>query len=215
MELEGKNIEAKEIKKTGTTTVALKCKDAVVFAADMRASSYTFIAAKNVDKIHPIDNHIAMTIAGSVGDAQALVRWMSSSAKEYKIREGRPITIKAASNLLSNVLFNYKYYPFWVQLILGGYDGKPAIYELDAVGGVTSEDFISTGSGSPMVYGVLESEYKPDMDLDDAVKLAAKCVHIAMKRDCATGDGINIVTVTKDGYRKFSQDEVLKIVGKK
>ena len=202
----------KKVMKTGTTTVALKCKDGVVFAADRRASAWTFIAAKNVDKIHMIDKHLAMTIAGSVGDAQTLVRWMRTITKEYRMRENRPINVRAAATLLANVLFNYKMFPFWVQLIIGGYDKKPEIYNLDAVGGMTSEDFISTGSGETLVYGLLESEYKKNLPLEEAMKLAVKSVHIAMKRDAATGDGIMLVTVTKDGYKEWSQEDVDRIL---
>jgi len=212
-QMDKKNHE--KLLKTGTTTVALKCKDGIVFAADRRASAWTFIAAKNVEKIHKIDDNIAMTIAGSVGDAQALVRWMRTMVKDYRIKEGRPMTIKAASTLLANVLFNYKLSPFWVQLIIGGYDSKPEIYNLDAVGGTTSEEFISTGSGSYLVYGVLESEYKKNQDLEDAMRLAIKSVQIAMKRDAATGDGIMLVTVTKDGYKEWTDDEIKRLMEKK
>lgn len=195
--------------KKGTTTVGLVGGDGVVLAADMRASMGFFIANKQAKKIHKIDEHIGMTIAGSVGDAQALVRWMQAELRLYKLQNNEPMPVKAAATLLSNILFQQKFFPFLVQLLLSGVDAKgPSIYNLDPIGGVTTEKFTSTGSGSPVAYGVLESHYKEGMKVDELLPLAAKAINIAMKRDAATGDGINLVSITSKGYRQYSKEEI-------
>ncbi|MCD6549862.1 archaeal proteasome endopeptidase complex subunit beta [Candidatus Micrarchaeota archaeon] len=198
---------------TGTTTIALTCKEGVVLSADKRASSYFFIASKDIPKIHAIDLRKAMTISGSVGDAQTLVRWIKSQLFVHRTREGKPLSTKGAATLLSNVLFSYKYYPFLVQLILAGYeDETPEIYSIDAIGGITKEKFVSTGSGSPIAYGVLENEYRENLSLEDALKIAAKGIHTSMQRDSATGNGIDLVAITEKGVERYPKEEVEKIL---
>src|SRR6476660_4525766 len=160
--------------KKGTTTGALTCKDGVVLAADTRASAGFFIADRHVMKIQRIDKHIGMTIAGGVADAQNLVDIMRYNANIYKLSNKEPIPVKSAARLCSNVLFNQRYFPYFVQIILAGYDaqGVGQIYNIDLFGSMTSEKFISTGSGSPVAYGYLEAEFKADLGVNDAYKVA-------------------------------------------
>ncbi|MEM0438159.1 MAG: archaeal proteasome endopeptidase complex subunit beta [Candidatus Micrarchaeia archaeon] len=199
--------------KKGTTTVGLVGRDGVVLAADMRASMGYFIANKETDKIHKIDEHIGVTIAGSVGDAQALVRWMQAELKLYRLQNNTPMTVRAASTLLSNILFQQKWFPFLVQMLVAGYDEKgPSIYNLDPIGGVTSEKYTSTGSGSPVAYGVLESHYREGMKVEELLPIAVKAINIAMKRDAATGDGINLVSITQKGYKVYTKEEIQSLL---
>ncbi len=199
------------IVKTGTTTLGLVCSDGVVFASDKRATMWHFIADKNIQKVYSITDYIAMTTAGSVGDAQALVRYIQSEINLYETREGRRMTVQGATTLMSNILFGYKMFPFLVQLIIGGYDKSPKLYSLDPGGGVTSEDFISTGSGSPIAYGVLETNYKKDKTIKENLPLAVKAILTAMKRDSATGDGVDLVSIDKSGFKRYTKEEIEKL----
>lgn len=205
-------LEGNQASKKGTTTVGLICSDGIVFAADRRASMGYFIAAKDVDKIHQIDDRLALTIAGSVADAQSLVRLMQAELKLYKMRNGEPMSLTAATTLLSNILFQYKMFPFYVQLLLGGVDKTPAIYSLDPIGGVTTENIVSTGSGSPMVYGLLEDQYREGKPIKENIKLALRGIATAMKRDAATGENIDLVHISKDGFKRYGRDEVKKLL---
>ena len=146
----------KELK--GTTTVGIVCKDGVVLASEKRATMGTFIATHEAKKIYQIDDFVGMTTAGAVGDAQQLVRIISAEARLYKVRRGEPMSVKAIATLLSNILSASKYFPFLVQLLVGGVDTKgPSIYSLDLLGGQIEErKVVATGSGSPIAYGVLE-----------------------------------------------------------
>ena len=136
----------KEGLQTGTTTVGLVCKDGIVLASDRRATMGYMIASKDIDKIYAIADNIGMTIAGSVGDAQTLVRWMQAEIKLYELRHEKRITVEAAATLLANILVQYKYYPFWVQLLVGGVDEKAKLYSIDMLGGITEEKMTSTVS---------------------------------------------------------------------
>lgn len=216
IELEG-DMEMKT--KKGTTTVGLVCSDGIVFGADTRASMGYFIAAKDVQKIHQVDDHLAMTIAGSVADAQTLVRVMQAELRLFKMRKGHNLSVNAATSLLANIMYQYKYFPFYVQILIGGVDtnGKGSIYNLDPLGGVTGENVISTGSGSPMAYGLLEDQYVENRPIKENLKLAGRAIATAMKRDAATGEHVDLIHVNADGFKRYSRDEIKKILegGKK
>ncbi len=205
-------ITAAEAKKTGTTTVGLVCKDGVVLASDRRATMGYFIASKDIDKIYPIADNIAMTIAGSVGDAQTLVRWMKAELKLYELKHGRKPNVEAAATLLANILSQYKYFPFFVQLLVGGVDKKPRLFSVDMLGGVTEEKMTATGSGSPIAYGVMEELFHENASVNDNLMLAAKSVRAAMARDAGSGERIDLTIVSKKGFQRIKKEEVQKML---
>jgi proteasome beta subunit len=197
----------------GTTTIGLVCDKGVVMASERRATMGHFIASKDAKKVYQIDDLIAMTTAGSVGDAQRLVKWMQVESKLYKMRREEPMTVKGIVSLLANILSGNRYFPYYVQLLVGGVDKNgPSVYSLDAIGGIIEEKkAVSTGSGSPMAYGVLEDRYTENMPIDDGVELAVRALHNAMKRDSASGDGISVVKITAEGYFEIEDAEIKKL----
>jgi proteasome beta subunit len=199
---------ADQIKK-GTTTCALTCKDGVVLAADTRASAGFFIADRHVMKIQKVDGHLAMTIAGGVADAQNLVDTMRYNANIFKLANREVMPVKSAARLCSNILFNNRYFPYYVQIIMAGYTNEEGgrIYNIDLFGSLTTEKFISTGSGSPVAYGYLESEFKEGMSVNEAYKVAMHAIAAAIRRNAGTGDSINVAIIDKDGYRELSKEQ--------
>ncbi len=197
----------------GTTTIGLVCDKGVVLASERRATMGHFIASKDAKKVYQIDDLVAMTTAGSVGDAQRLVKWMQVESKLYKMRREEPMTVKGLVSLLANILSGNRYYPYFVQLLVGGVDKNgPGVYSLDAVGGMIEEKkAVATGSGSPMAYGVLEDRYVDNMPLDEGVELAVRALHNAMKRDSASGDGVSVVKITAAGYVEIEDSEIKKL----
>jgi len=198
----------------GTTTVGVVCSDGVILGADMRATMGHFIANKKTDKVLKLQDHLAMTVAGGVGDAQSLNRLLKAECSLYEMQRKQRISVKGAATLLGTVLQQSKYYPYWVQLLVGGIDleDKPGIYSIDMAGGVVSEEFVSTGSGSMMVYGVFEDQFSKNKTIKENLPLVVRAINSAMKRDSASGDGLNIVTIDKKGYKKLSQSEIKDIV---
>jgi proteasome beta subunit len=203
---------ADQIKK-GTTTCALTCKDGVVLAADTRASAGLFIADRHVMKIQRVDRHLAMTIAGGVADAQNLVDTMRYNANIYRLQNKELMPVKSASRLCSNILFNQRYFPYYVQIIMAGYtkDEGSQINNIDLFGSLTSEKFISTGSGSPVAYGYLVSEYKPYLSVNEAYKIAMQAIAAAIRRNAGTGDNINVVIIDENGYRELSKEQKAEV----
>jgi proteasome beta subunit len=194
--------------KKGTTTCALTCSDGVVLAADTRASAGFFIADRHVMKIQKVDRHLGMTIAGGVADAQNLVDIMRYNANIFRISNRKLMPVKSAARLCSNVLFNQRYFPFYVQIIMAGYDSEKVaqIYNIDLFGSMTTENFISTGSGSPVAYGYLETEFRDDLNVDDGYKIAIRAIAAAIRRNAGTGDGINVVIIDKEGFRELPKE---------
>ncbi|MEW5955719.1 MAG: archaeal proteasome endopeptidase complex subunit beta [Candidatus Micrarchaeota archaeon] len=192
----------------GTTTVGVVFKDGVVLAADKRATVGNIIQSKTVDKILPVGDKMVMAIAGAVGDAQSLARIIRAEIELYKYSKGESITVQSAATLLANILQGSKYFPYYVGLILGGYDSGPRLFDFDPFGGLLEHKYVSTGSGSVVAYGVLDEYYQEGMSKDEAVQLAAKAVHAAIKRDIYTGEGIDVVCVTTKEAKRLSPQEV-------
>ena len=199
-----------EVLKTGTTTVGITAGDYVIMGTDSRATMENFISNKNAQKLYQIDNYAAMTIAGLVGDAQVLVRYMKAEMELYRVQRKVSMPIDAAATLLSNMLNQTKFYPYMVQLLVGGYDTKPHIFSIDAAGGSVEDIYASTGSGSPFVYGVLEAEYQKNMSLDDGINLVIKAISAAKQRDSASGNMLQLGVIDpKKGFYYLSEDEIL------
>ena len=194
----------------GTTTVGLVCKDGVILATEKRAMAGYLIASKRAKKIYEIDAHLGATIAGAVGDSQALVRIIEANARLYKYEHGIPILVEAVANLASNILFNQRWFPFITELIIGGIDQTGyRLFFLDPIGGLLEDEMISTGSGSPIAYGVLEDQFKEAMSVDDGVNLTIRALRAAMERDAASGNGIEVAIITKEvGFKLLPQKDV-------
>ena len=202
-----------EATKTGTTTIGIVNSDGVVLASEHRATMGNFIAHKETQKVFKIDDNLGLTTAGLVGDAQVLARYIKAEVELYKLRRQAPMSVKAAATLMSNILRrgggSQGFY--YVGLIVGGHDSEGGhVYSLDAAGGSIPDNYISVGSGSPYAYGVLEDHFKKDLPLSDSIDLAIRALNAAMKRDSASGDGMAIITITKDGYVEVSDEEISK-----
>jgi proteasome beta subunit len=198
----------------GTTTVGVVCTDGVILSSDTRVTMGYFVAHKTGKKIYQIDDHIAMTISGSVADAQRVVEVLKVNAKLYKLNNGRPIPIKAASRLVANLLFSARLAPLIAQILVGGVDSTgPHVFSLDPLGSLVEEKCVATGSGSPIAYGVLEDRYKEGATIEEILPVVVRAVDSAMKRDIASGNNFDIAVITKDGYRALSTDEKKGILG--
>jgi proteasome beta subunit len=184
----------------GTTTVGLVVRDGVILAGDRRATAGSYIAHKNVRKVLYISDTIAVTTAGSVADLQYLYDILKN-VYHYNRITGRPTTIRALASYISAILTLSKYFPYIVQLIIGGYDEEGArMYCVDYFGDLTEEKYIATGSGSPIAMGVIEDEYREEMSIDEAADLAKRAIISAIKRDSFTGTGVIVSKITKSGH---------------
>ncbi len=205
----------RDILKTGTTTVAIKCRDGIVLGADTRVTTGYFIAHKHGKKIHMITPYIAVTIAGVVADAQAIINLMKYNVNLYEVRLNKKMTAKSAARLLSLILFNNRLFPYITELIIAGKDMDGfSIYKLDPFGSLIKDDIVATGSGSTVAIGVLESEYKSDITIEEGVKLVVKALLAAIRRDTASGDDIDVAIINDAGFRELSREEKKEVISK-
>ena len=187
--------------KTGTTTVGLICKDAVILGTDKRATMSYFVASKTSEKLHKIQEHLYMTIAGTVADAQYLIDVLRAETTLYQLKEEKTIKVKSAGKILSNILYRNKMYPYQVGLLLGGVTEEegPVLLDIGAYGSILPDKFCAVGSGQNFSYGVLEAKYKDDLTTEEGKDIIIKAISSSIIRDMASGNGIDIAIVKKDG----------------
>ena len=196
---------------TGTTTIGIVCKDGVVLATERRATAGTMIMNKQTTKVFKIDQNLGVTIAGMVGDAQVLTRYLKAEVALYRLRRNGQVSAEGAATLLANILSGSRYYPYYAWLILGGVDAKGGhVFSVDPAGGCIEDRFCSIGSGSTFAYGVLEEGYSRDMSTSDGIDLALRGLRVAMSRDSASGDGYLVHVISSKEYRELSDDEINK-----
>ncbi len=205
------NVEEKILH--GTTTVGIKAKDGVVLCADMRASAGYFIANNNTMKIQKIDDHAGMTMAGGVADAQNITDILRYHANIHRIQKQEPIPIKSLTRLTSLIFHQNRGYPFIADILVGGYDNDgPALFNIDMFGSVEEKVYVTTGSGSPVAYGLLEEEFREELIVEEAKVIALRAVKAAITRNIGTGDGINVSIIDKNGFRLLTKEQKKAII---
>jgi proteasome beta subunit len=181
-----------------TTIVGIRTKEGVVLGSDRRASKGFFIGSKITQKIIKIDDTLAVAIAGQLSDADYMVKLVKAERNLIELRRGFPVTVKESARLIANQAYTglKNYQPYFIELLVGGVDQEGGqIFVADMSGAITTEEFASSGSGSPIAYGVLESIYHKDMTNEQAKEIATKAVAAAMERDPGSGNGIDVLTI--------------------
>lgn len=194
----------------GTTTVGVVCRDGVILGTDTRATMGNYVASKHAKKVYKITDNLAMTIAGGVAVAQRVVEILKINARLYELEKNRSIPVNSAARLVSNLLFSNREVgnPLPMQALIGGFDETgPHVYNLDPYGSLTEEKMVSTGSGSPFAYGVLEAQYREGSTVDEMLPIVVKAVDSAMKRDVASGDSFDVAVIDAVGFRELSPEE--------
>ncbi|HET8719517.1 MAG TPA: archaeal proteasome endopeptidase complex subunit beta [Candidatus Nitrosotenuis sp.] len=205
------NVEEKILH--GTTTVGIKASNGVVLCADMRASAGYFIANNNTMKIQQIAKHAGMTMAGGVADAQNITDVLRYHANIHKVQKNENIPIRSLARLCSLLFHQNRGYPFIADILIGGYDKEgPGLVNIDMFGSVEEKKYVTTGSGSPVAYGVLEDEYNSNLKVEEAKIIALRAVKAAIVRNIGTGDGINVAIIDKDGFRLLTKEQKKAII---
>lgn len=189
----------------GATTVGVVCRDGVILASEKRVSYGYLVVSKGGKKVFRITDNIGAACAGLVSDMQILVREVSAYVNLYSLDVGRPISVRSAAKLMSNLLFARRLTPLITQTIVGGVDDEgPSLYVLDILGSVIPDKYAAVGSGTEIAVGVLEESYREDMDIKDGKVLVTRAIKSAISRDIMSGDGIDFLLITKDGSKEES-----------
>jgi proteasome beta subunit len=189
----------------GATTVGVVFKDGVVLASEKRVTYGYFVMSRGGKKVFKITDSIGVACAGLVGDMQILAKEMEAQTNLYSMDVGRKISVRSASKLMATVLFNRRYAPLITQTIVGGVDEEgPSLYVLDVLGSLIPDKYAAVGSGTELAIGVIEDAYKETMTADEAKELVIRSIKSAINRDSMSGDGIDILIITKEGITEES-----------
>lgn len=190
----------------GATAIGITYQDGIVLAAEKRISYGNFVVNKNTKKIFPITDQVASACAGMVADMQVLARQVEALAKIRKLETRREMATNSVAKLMSVIMFERRYFPLLTQVIVGGVQTTPEIYTLDPLGSLLPDNYAAVGTGAELALGLIDSEYKKNMSEDASKKLAIKAIKSSVQRDSASGDGIDILTITKKGIEQESMN---------
>ncbi|UIO98781.1 proteasome subunit beta [Halobaculum sp. CBA1158] len=178
---------------------------AVVLASDRRASLGGMVASKRAEKVYPVGDAAALAFTGSVSGAQALVSDLNAERRLYELRRGRRMSTTALAGYAATEMRRQQY---GVQHLLGGVDDDGArLFAFDAAGSTLEQPYAADGSGGQVAYGTLENGYEEGIGVGEAERLAARAVAAASERDTASGNGLQLVTVTADGVESGVYDD--------
>jgi proteasome beta subunit len=189
----------------GATAVGITFDGGVVFASEKRIAYGNFLVSKNTKKTYSLTDKVGTSVAGLVADMQILVLQIKALAKIRKMELKRDVPQNSIAKMMSNMMYERRFFPLLTQVIVGGVVDKPSIFTLDPLGSVLPDDYAAVGTGAEMALGVLDHQYKANMSEKEATELAIKSVKAATMRDSFSGDGIDVLVITKQGAKEFTE----------
>jgi proteasome beta subunit len=202
--------------KSGTTILGIVCKDGVVMASDRQSTAGTIVMKKNSDKTIPLGNYFLYAGCGVSSAIQKLSKILEAELRLKELRSKSRPTVREAANLLGALIYNnirqFTRVEDVVGALIGGFneDGSVELYTLDPAGLIDKvEDYdASVGSGMPFSLGLLERQYKKDLNVKQGIELAKECLLSSTQRDVGSGYGVDIFTITKEGIKKVFEQEL-------
>jgi proteasome beta subunit len=189
----------------GATAVGIIFNDGVVIASEKRIAYGNFLVSKTTKKTFPLTDKVGAACAGLVADMQILALQIRALTKIRKMELKRDVPPNSVAKMISNLMYERRYFPLLTQVIVGGIIDKPAIYTLDPLGSVLPDEYAAVGTGAEMALGVLDPQFKEGMSEKDAVDLAIRSIKAATMRDSFSGDGIDVLVITKQGIKEFTE----------
>ncbi len=189
----------------GATAVGMIYNEGVVFVSERRIAYGNFLVSKSTKKTFQITPKVGAACAGLVADMQILSLQISALAKIRKMEIKREIPPNSIAKMMSNMMYERRFFPLLTQVIVGGMVDKPNIYTLDPLGSVLPDEYAAVGTGAEMALGVLDPQFKPNMTEQEAKDLAIKSIRSASLRDSFSGDGIDMLVINKQGSNMTSE----------
>ncbi|WAR12116.1 PSB5-like protein [Mya arenaria] len=185
----------------GTTTLAFKFQHGVVVAVDSRATAGPYIASQTVKKVIEINPYLLGTMAGGAADCSYWERVLAKQCRIYELRNKERISVAAASKLLANM-----------GTMIAGWDKKgPGLYYVDSDGERLTNNLFSVGSGSVYAYGVLDSGYRWDLGVQEALDLGQRAIYHATFRDAYSGGVVNLYHMKETGWEFISRTDTAEL----
>lgn len=185
---------------TGATTVGIACKDGVVLASEKRVTYGFSIMTKAGKKVFAINNRLGVAFAGLISDSQAVLRRISAETNLYELETRKPMSVRAMAKILANLLYAQRAYPVYTETMVGGMDEDGAkLFVLDPLGSMIEDRYAALGTGGAIAIGIVESAYSPEMGVEAGKDLAIRAVRAAISRDVASGDGVDVLVISRQG----------------
>ena len=202
--------------KTGTSILGIVCKDGVVMAGDRRVTAGNLIMSKNEQKVVQVNEYLVTSGTGVASDIEMLKKMVSAELKLKHLRSKTRPTIKEAANLVGMITYRnirqFSTIAFIAGTLVGGIneDGIAELYTVEPAGGVyrVEEYDANFSSGMPFILGLLERQYKKDLSVKDGVALALEALKSSTQRDSASGNAIDIFTITKEGIKHVVKQKI-------
>ncbi|HEY9385660.1 MAG TPA: proteasome subunit beta [Nitrososphaeraceae archaeon] len=188
----------------GATALGISYKDGIVLGAEKRVSYGNFVVNKNTKKIFPVTEHIGTACAGMIADMQVLVRQVTALAKIRRLETKRIVATNSIAKLMSVIMFERRFFPLLTQVVVGGIEYKPQIYTLDPLGSVLPDNYAAVGTGAEMALGIMDAEYSTEITAENARNLAIKAIKSSIQRDSSSGDGIDLLNISKNNMLEES-----------
>ena len=189
----------------GATAVGITFNEGVVFASERRIAYGNFVVSKTTKKTFVITPRVGAACAGLVADMQLLSLQISALAKIRKMELKRDVPPNTIAKMMSNMMYERRFFPLLTQVIVGGLVDKPTIYTLDPIGSVLPDEYAAVGTGAEMALGILDQQYKKELNEAEAIDLAVKSIRAASMRDSASGDNIDVLVINKNGTKETSE----------
>jgi proteasome beta subunit len=186
----------------GATVVGITYKDGLVLGAERRVTLGGFIVSKTAKKTFKVTDYVGAACAGMIGDMQILIKELHSYVRLRELELRRPLPPNSIAKLLSVIMFERRFAPMITQVMIGGITARPSIWILDPLGSLIPDDYAAIGSGAEIAIGLVENGYTENMTEDQAKNLAIRAIRSAIKRDVSSGDGVDLLFVTKEGIRE-------------
>ncbi|MEK6859128.1 MAG: hypothetical protein AABX53_04430 [Nanoarchaeota archaeon] len=207
------------IAKTGTTIVSILCKDGAIMGADRRVTAGNLVMSKTEQKVKQINDYLVLSWCGGAADAFLSEKVITAELRLKELKSKSRPTVREAANLIGMMYYRNirspSMIPHIVGTLVGGFneDGSVEVYTIEPAGGVYQvKDYDANfGSGMPFVLGLLERQWKPDMTLKEGVELAVEALKSSTQRDTASGNGIDIFTISKEGIKHAVSQKITSV----
>ena len=207
---------SKNILHTGTSLVGLVCKDGIVMAGDRKATAGgQIVMNKNAKKVIQLNDYVVVSGTGVSSDIDMLQKLVAAELRLKELKDRRRPTVKEVANLIAMIAYKNIRQPSMIAFIAGtmigglNEDGTTELYSIEPAGSVMQvEDYDANfSSGMPYILGLLERQYKKDMTIQEGVKLAIESIKSSSERDTASGHGVDVFTITKEGIKQASKQK--------
>jgi proteasome alpha subunit len=201
----------------GTLGLGIVYKDGVLLAADRRVTS-RLVVGGSVEKVFQVDDHIAVVASGIVGDSRALVEYARDVAEKYRFTYGEPIPIHYLAREIAKLKQLYTQYggirPFGVVMLIGGFYGKPRLFETVPSGALMEYKAKAIGFGKEKAMEVLEEKYKDDLSLEEATELAVETIKAALPEgEILSPKRVIMAYIDESGFKWVDQEKIKSLIG--